>query len=94
LGNFGLYWRHSAPSSKLIGTLVQQFVSRQDKAAFAALLKRYGPMVLGVCLRVLHDEHRAEDAFQATDHAPNIMGSDLGSPMLSGHGSVTKSTAT
>jgi RNA polymerase sigma factor (sigma-70 family) len=46
--------------------LLQLFVSERDGAAFAALLKRHGPMVLGVCRRILHDEQRAEDTFQAT----------------------------
>jgi RNA polymerase sigma factor (sigma-70 family) len=46
--------------------LLEQFVSQRDELAFAALLERHGPMVLGVCRRILHDEHRAEDAFQAT----------------------------
>jgi RNA polymerase sigma factor (sigma-70 family) len=46
--------------------LVEQFLSHRDEASFGALLERHGPMVLGVCRRVLRDEHSAEDAFQAT----------------------------
>jgi RNA polymerase sigma factor (sigma-70 family) len=46
--------------------LLEQFVSRRDEGAFAALLERHGSMVFGVCWRILHDEHLAEDAFQAT----------------------------
>ena len=48
--------------------LLDRFASRRDaagEAAFAAVVRRHGPMVLGVCNEFLHDRHDAEDAFQA-----------------------------
>jgi RNA polymerase sigma factor (sigma-70 family) len=48
------------------GELLARFVRSGDEGAFAVLLRRYGPMVYGVCRRVLRDRHEAEDAFQAT----------------------------
>ena len=46
--------------------LLQRFVAHRDEAAFETIMRSHGPMVLGVCRRVLHDPHDAEDAFQAT----------------------------
>jgi RNA polymerase sigma factor (sigma-70 family) len=46
--------------------LVARFAAERDEAAFAALVKRHGAMVYGVCRRAVRDEHHAEDAFQAT----------------------------
>ncbi len=48
------------------GELLDRFVARRDEPAFAALVARHGPMVLGVCRRLLADPDDAEDAFQAT----------------------------
>jgi RNA polymerase sigma factor (sigma-70 family) len=48
------------------GQLLESFVSGRDEAAFEALVRRHGPMVLGVCRRVLRDPQDSEDAFQAT----------------------------
>jgi len=48
------------------GQLLVCFITRRDDAAFEALVRRHGPMVLGVCRRILRKHHDAEDAFQAT----------------------------
>jgi RNA polymerase sigma factor (sigma-70 family) len=44
--------------------LLEQFLSRHDEDAFALLVRRHGPMVLGVCRRLLRDPNDADDAFQ------------------------------
>jgi RNA polymerase sigma factor (sigma-70 family) len=51
------------------GQLLEQFTCRRGEAAevaFAALVERYGPMVLSASLGILGNEHDAQDAFQAT----------------------------
>src|SRR5439155_4355463 len=45
--------------------LVERFAERGDGESFAALVRRHGAMVLGVCRRVLRHEQNAEDVSQA-----------------------------
>src|SRR5262245_39349181 len=46
--------------------LLDRFRSRREESAFSLLVQRHGPMVLGVCQRVLFNLHDAEDAFPAS----------------------------
>src|SRR6202171_2393746 len=55
--------RHGGPTD---AELMRHYLDERDGAAFAALMRRHGPMVLGVCRRLLGHAHDAEDAFQAT----------------------------
>src|SRR5205085_1401916 len=47
------------------GRLLALFVATRDEPAFEALVRRHGPMVLGVCRRLLRHQQDAEDCFQA-----------------------------
>jgi DNA-directed RNA polymerase specialized sigma24 family protein len=80
--------RHQDPGPT-DGDLLEYFISQRDSAAFEALVARHGPMVLGVCRRVLRNEADAEDAFQATflvlvRKAPSIVPRALVGPWLYG----------
>ncbi len=46
--------------------LLRRFATRRDPSALEAIVVRHGPMVLGVCRRILLNRHSSEDAFQAT----------------------------
>ena len=51
------------------GKLLERFVNRNGSSAedaFTILVERHGPMVWGVCRRMLPDRYDAADAFQAT----------------------------
>jgi RNA polymerase sigma factor (sigma-70 family) len=72
-GSLGSVLRHLRRLAGAPGTadpsdvqLLERFARNRDETAFAALVERHGPMVLGVCRRVLRHEQDAEDAFQAT----------------------------
>jgi RNA polymerase sigma factor (sigma-70 family) len=58
----------SLPSGEDVpdGQLLERYVKTRDQTAFSALVHRYAALVYGVCRRVLHDSHAADDAFQAT----------------------------
>jgi hypothetical protein len=46
--------------------LLAGFHAHRDEASFDVLVRRHGPMVFGVCRRLLGHEQEAEDAYQAT----------------------------
>jgi RNA polymerase sigma factor (sigma-70 family) len=67
------------------GQLLERFLRQRDEAAFAVLVRRHGPMVQGVCRRILGNAADADDVFQATfvvlvRKAPSL----IGRPVLGG----------
>ncbi len=59
-------FQHGTATGMAEGELLERFVASQDESAFEALIARHGPMVLGVCRRLLRDPNDVDDAFQAT----------------------------
>jgi RNA polymerase sigma factor (sigma-70 family) len=46
--------------------LLERYLTHRDEAAFETLVNVHGPMVLGLCRRMLREPKDVEDAFQAT----------------------------
>jgi RNA polymerase sigma factor (sigma-70 family) len=70
LSQFVRQMRRVLATGEIVGLteaeLWERYVREQDEAAFEMLVRKHGPMVLGVCRRILRNEQDAEDAFQAT----------------------------
>ncbi len=75
----------SSQSERTDERLLRDYVASKDAGAFAALVRRHGGMVFGVCRRVLWREQDVEDAFQATFIVLMRKASSLGRPNLLGN---------
>jgi RNA polymerase sigma factor (sigma-70 family) len=89
VGRLTATFRRLGLAAQSDGQLLGRFLARRDGEAFAALVRRHGPMVLATCRRILGDFHAAEDAFQATflvlaRKAPAVRPPELVGPWLYG----------
>jgi RNA polymerase sigma factor (sigma-70 family) len=91
-GQFGpvvQQFRHLFAGDSVAGVsewqLLHRYLDRRDEVAFEAIVSRHGPMVLGVCRRVLVDARDVEDAFQATFVILARKGATLGEADPFGH---------
>jgi RNA polymerase sigma factor (sigma-70 family) len=67
LNGFADHLRRGLPADpRADGELVREYAATGSEAAFAELVRRFSPLVWGVCRRAVHDRQLAEDSFQAT----------------------------
>ena len=89
IGEVDRLYRLGTAAAMTEGQLLGRFAADRDEASFTALVAIHGPMVLGVCRRVLSGSDDADDAFQATflvlaRKAGSIRRPDLLGPWLHG----------
>ena len=63
------------------GQLLERFCMQREQAAFEALLRRHGAMVLGVCQRVLHTAQKEQQVRTITQDQPEELWREL-QPLL------------
>src|SRR5262245_10985191 len=79
--------RHHAAADPGDAQLLDRFARDRDETAFTELVRRHGPLVFGVCRRMLWNPADADDAFQATflvlvRRAPHLARNDALGPWL------------
>ena len=73
--------------------LLRTFIADHSEVAFSGIVARHGPMVLGVCRRILQNSADADDAFQATFLLLSMKAKNVRQPELLGrwlHGAATR----
>jgi RNA polymerase sigma factor (sigma-70 family) len=77
--------RDANPSSDSDADLLRRFAQLRDASAFDQIVARHGPMVLGVCRRILRNASDTDDAFQAAFLLLAMRASKIRAPDLLGH---------